>query len=66
MLKEKVLKRKTSVLHLFSSDGRVTALGVVEFLNTVRVQFFDYAAVSSGMVTSSVLARSSAMECSLK
>jgi hypothetical protein len=45
---------------------RVTSRWVVEFLDTVRGQFCDYAAVSSGIVTSLVSAVSRAMECSLK
>ena len=44
----------------------VTSRCLVEFLDTVRVSLIDYAAVSSGMLTSSVSAASSAMECSLK
>ena len=45
---------------------KVTSRCVVEFLDTVRVSCSDYAAVSSGMDTSSVWAVSSVMECSLK
>ena len=45
---------------------RVTSRFVVEFLDTVRVSGCDYAAVSSGMVTSSGLASSNFMEVSLK
>jgi hypothetical protein len=45
---------------------KVTSRWVVEFLDTVRGQFCDYAAVSSGIVTSLVSAVSRAMECSLK
>ena len=44
----------------------VTSRLLVEFLDTVRVSLFDYAAVSSGMLTSSVSVSRSAMECSLK
>ena len=45
---------------------RVTSRWLVEFLDTVRVSCSDYAAVSSGMLTSSGSASRSAMECSLK
>jgi len=44
----------------------VTSRLLVEFLDTVRVSLFDYAAVSAGMLTSSGSASSSAMECSEK
>ena len=44
----------------------VTSRLLVEFLDTVRVSCSDHAAVSSGMLTSSLSASSSAMECSLK
>lgn len=44
----------------------VTSRLLVEFLDTVRVSFCDYAALSSGMATSSASVSSSAMECSEK
>ncbi|WP_344443690.1 hypothetical protein, partial [Herbiconiux moechotypicola] len=43
---------------------KVTSRCVVEFLDTVRVSCSDYAAVSSGIATSSGSVSSSAMECS--
>ena len=45
---------------------RVTSRWLVEFLDTVRVSFCDYAAASSGIATSSVSMFRSFMECSLK
>lgn len=46
--------------------GEVTSRCVVDFLNTVRVSCCDYAAVSSGIATSSSVVSRSFMECSLK
>ena len=43
----------------------VTSRCLVEFLDTVRVSLFDYAVVSSGMLTSGSACRS-VMECSEK
>ncbi len=44
----------------------VTSRWLVEFLDTVRVSFCDYAAASSGIATSSASTCRSFMECSLK
>lgn len=44
----------------------VTSRCVVEFLDIVRVSCVDYAALSSGMATSSSFAVRSFMECSEK
>ncbi|WP_448255457.1 DUF4440 domain-containing protein [Microbacterium aurum] len=47
-------------------SSMVTSRWLVEFLDTVRVSFCDYAAASSGIATSSASTCRSFMECSLK
>ena len=67
----RVLRRATAptlqrVVTLVVCDPWVTSRCVVEFLGAVRVSGCDYAAVSSGMVTSSGAASRSFIEVSLK
>ena len=65
-LAEVVLVERERRATLMPDAPPVTSRWLVEFLDTVRVSFCDYAAASSGIATSSASTCRSFMECSLK